>query len=369
MAAPAFVPGLELAEALWKEGVAPVLATEFPDLAHAAALIGPGSEVLGFDDATSTDHHWGPRLLLFLRDEDHAAHAAAIERALRERLPPRVRGWSTSFAPPGPDGSRLLEEPEPGNIHHRVEIWPLDGFFRAALAWDPQAEIEVADWLTFPQQVLLSLTSGRVFRDDVGLESIRARLAWYPRDVWLYLLASCWRRISQDEHLVARAALVGDELGSRVIAARLARDLARLCFLLERRHAPYAKWLGTAFRRLACGPELAPLLERIVAANDWPARERALCDAYRRAAALQNASGLAEPLAEEPTPFYDRPFRVIFANRFSDALCARIVDPEVAELAKLAPIGSLDTWSDSTDLTNPRWRRRLTALYAARRPV
>ncbi|HXK25820.1 MAG TPA: DUF4037 domain-containing protein, partial [Myxococcota bacterium] len=265
MGSPAFVPGLELAQALWTESVAPVLAAEFARLAHAAALIGTGSEVLGFDDATSTDHHWGPRLLLFLREDDRAAHAEAIERALRERLPPRVRGWSTSFAPPGPDGSRKLEEPEPGRINHRVEVWPLRGFFRAALAWDPEAPIQTADWLTFPQQSLLSLTSGRVFHDEVGLEPIRTRLEWYPREVWLYLLASGWRRIAQEEHLVARAALVGDELGSRVIAARLVRDLVRLCFLLDRRYAPYPKWLGSAFRRLACGPELTPLLERVLA--------------------------------------------------------------------------------------------------------
>jgi hypothetical protein len=33
---------------------------------HAAALLDSGSEVLGFDDAMSTDHHWGPRVLLLL---------------------------------------------------------------------------------------------------------------------------------------------------------------------------------------------------------------------------------------------------------------------------------------------------------------
>jgi hypothetical protein len=365
MGSPAFVPGLELAQALWTEGVAPVLAAEFAGLAHAAALIGRGSEVLGFDDETSTDHHWGPRLLLFLGADDCASRGEAIERALRERLPLRVRGWSTSFGPPGPDGSRLLEEPESGRVNHRVEIWPLGGFFRAHLAWDPETAIETPDWLTFPQQALLSLTSGRVFHDELGLEPIRARLAWYPRDVWLYLLASCWRRIAQDEHLVARAGLVGDEIGSRVIAARLTRDLVRLCFLLERRYAPYAKWLGSAFRGLACGNGFAPLLERVLAADDWPARERALCDAYRCAAGLQNASRIVEPLAEEPTPFHGRPFRVIHADRFSDALCARISDPALSELAKLPRIGSLDSWSDSTDLAHPRWRRRLTALYGS----
>jgi len=35
-------------------------------LSDAAGIIGSGSEVLGFDDEMSSDHHWGPRTMLFL---------------------------------------------------------------------------------------------------------------------------------------------------------------------------------------------------------------------------------------------------------------------------------------------------------------
>jgi len=46
---PTFIPGLELARRFYWEGVRPVLDTEFRGLRHSAALIGTGSEVLGFD--------------------------------------------------------------------------------------------------------------------------------------------------------------------------------------------------------------------------------------------------------------------------------------------------------------------------------
>jgi hypothetical protein len=47
------VPGLELSEGFYREAVAPLLPADLP---HSAALLGSGSEVLGFDDEMSRDH-------------------------------------------------------------------------------------------------------------------------------------------------------------------------------------------------------------------------------------------------------------------------------------------------------------------------
>ena len=63
---PTFQPGARLTEQFYWRCVRPILDAQFPGLPHAAALLDGGSEVLGFDDAMSTDHHWGPRVLLFL---------------------------------------------------------------------------------------------------------------------------------------------------------------------------------------------------------------------------------------------------------------------------------------------------------------
>jgi len=80
---------------------------------------------------------------------------------------------------------------------------------------------DAADWLTFPAQLLRTLTASAVYHDGVGeLTALRARLAYYPRDVWLLLLAAGWRRIGQEEHLMPRAGYVDDELGSALIGAR-----------------------------------------------------------------------------------------------------------------------------------------------------
>jgi hypothetical protein len=43
-----FIPGLELNQLYYNEVVGPILAAEFPELAYSSALIGYGSDVLGY---------------------------------------------------------------------------------------------------------------------------------------------------------------------------------------------------------------------------------------------------------------------------------------------------------------------------------
>ena len=63
--------------------------------------------------------------------------------------------------------------------------------------------------------------------------------------------------------------------------------------------------------------------------------------------------------------FYDRPFRVIhFGSDFAGALCRQIQDPEIKTIMGRRLIGSLDQFSDSTDLISHHcWRNALRRLY------
>ena len=75
---PAFIPGLQLAREFYATVVRPLVEEQLPPMRYTAALLGPGSEVAGFDTQRSTDHDWGPRLQVFLSDSDADRHAAAI---------------------------------------------------------------------------------------------------------------------------------------------------------------------------------------------------------------------------------------------------------------------------------------------------
>jgi uncharacterized protein DUF4037 len=355
------VQGLELSRRLYVEAVRPILKRRFPELEHAAALLGSGSEVLGFDDDTSQDHHWGPRVQLFVRD---LAPADDIHEALADELPVAIGGFSTNFGPPDPDGSRHLVPIDRGPVAHRVDVETVGGFMGEQLGFDPLSGIEIADWLVTPSQRLLSVTAGDVFADPIGeLTAARDALAWYPHDVWLLVMAGQWRRISQLEHFMGRSGALGDEAGSRLIAARLVDDLMRLAFLQERRYAPYPKWFGSAYAILD-RPE-QPALETALGAHEWKEREAALSEAYRLVAAAHNELGVTEPLDPEVRQFYGRPFLVPDSSRFVDALRAAITDSAVRAIEHEA--GSINAVSDSTDvLTRPHLWRSLRVLYGGR---
>src|SRR5574339_355633 len=94
-----FIPGRELCELFYREAVQPILRASFPQLKHSAALIGLGSEVLGFDDELSTDHHWGPRVMLFV-EEENQMYSQQITQVLAQNLPYEFHGYSTNFSSP-----------------------------------------------------------------------------------------------------------------------------------------------------------------------------------------------------------------------------------------------------------------------------
>lgn len=343
--------GIELSRRFYQQAVRPLLG----DRPHAAALLGEGSEVLGFDDDVSTDHDFGPRLQVFLP-------AGAGPPSLAG-LPETFEGFPTVFA----DADRLG-----GRASHQVETTTAREFFAARLGADPDAGMGLADWLLTPTQTFATLTAGAVFHDPDGvLARYRSLLRWYPDDVWRYALAAGWLRVAQEEAFVGRAGMTGDDLGSRLVAARLVRELVRLAFLTERRWAPYPKWLGTASGRLRLAGTLGPALAAVTAATGWREREAALVTAAGLVAAATNDLGLAAPLDPAPRRYHTRDIRVLGADRFTVALAGAITDPDLrALLARLGgrrggPIGRLpgtiDQVTDSTEILCDPARRRSAA--------
>jgi len=338
------VPGLELCRSFYEEVVAPAVGAP-----HGAALLGAGSDVLGYDTERSTDHDWGPRCQLFVQASD----LDGVRSRVLPSLPKAYRGRLLAI---GRDGGRL----EPHVVIATLPAW-LDG----ELGWDlGECELTVVDWLLMPQTRLLGITQGAVFADPDGdLADLRRRLAWFPDAVWWWLLACQWQRLSQEEPFVQRTAEVGDQLGSAVLAGRLVRDCMRLALLMGRRYAPYSKWLGTAFAGLPDPDGLGSSLAEAMTADTLLAREEALGRAYQLLGERFNDLSPDTRLDTSLRPFHDRPALVLGADRFAAASLGRVDDPV---LSRLPLVGAVDQLLDCTDvLANPALTSRMRCYYDA----
>ena len=93
-----FVPGLELARTFYQD----VLAGIIGGIPHAAAALGEGSEILGFDTERSTDHSWGPRAQIFVEADAVESLRARIDAHLPDTFrewPVRYYKWQTRAYP------------------------------------------------------------------------------------------------------------------------------------------------------------------------------------------------------------------------------------------------------------------------------
>jgi hypothetical protein len=347
-----FVSGLDLSEGFYRDAVQPILQKEYPQMHYSAALIGDGSEVLGFDSEMSSDHCWGPRCQIFLTRTDCDAYKVQMWRKFSLDLPTTYLGFPTSFTEPNlvDKGTQSLDPQHIGPVNHGIDILPIDQFFENFLGVHINQEIAISAWLVQSSQKLRSIVSGRVFHDDLGLQQIRNRLEWYPRDIWLYILASCWNRIGQEEHLMGRAGLSGDEIGSSLIGSRLVRDIMRLAFYMERKYPPYPKWFGTAFKELQCSAHLMPFLMGAIHSVNWEQRENNLYPAMELMVIHHNSLGITSTLPSRISSFWGRPFKVIWGEKIGKVIAEQIGDPHIQRLATLRPIGSVDLFSDNTDM-------------------
>lgn len=360
-----FISGIELSRRYYQEIVKPILDSEFPELKYSAALIGWGSEVLGYDTEISRDHHWGPRFLLLLSEGDYPGLKDKVSQKLSDKLPYEFMGYSTNFSKSEENGVRIAEKITSGPVNHMIEIYTIKSLWQMLLKFDPYQEITNLDWLTFPQQRLLALTGGEVYYDGLDeLDNIREKFKYYPREIWLYILSSQWSKISEEEDFVGRMGDVGDELGSKIVASRLVSEIMKLCFLLEHKYRPYTKWFGTAFSRLDIAPRLSPILSKVLTSSSWKEREGNLADAYKIVAETHNLLKITEPLPIKVSSYHERPYLVIHGRQFAKAIRDTIKDEQ---LKNLPNIGSIDQFTDISDITENeslcRKSRKLKVVY------
>ncbi len=344
------IKGLKLCRGFFNEAAKPILEQYFSDLIYTAGLIGYGSDVLGYDDEVSRDHMWGPRFYLFLREEDMAKKPAIMGK-FAEKLPYTYKGFSVNFTAPDEkdNGVRHPEFISEGMVSPLIFIMTAEEFLREQLGTADLDALTWADWLSFSEHRLLSLQAGELFHDGLNLRESLHKLKFYPQDVKLWLIASCWDSIASEEAFMRRCADCGDEIGSLLVCGRICERLMRLCFLYEEQFAPYSKWFGTAFSQLNVPQELEDSIAAALHSRNGAEREEQLLRALVVTAKLHNRSGLTGPVEACIRSYFGREIKVIFAENFAEACLKQLADSPLRNVpltGSFSQLAGLSNYSD-----------------------
>ncbi len=359
-----FIKGLELCEAFFFEIAKPILEIEFPALEYSAGLIGYGSDVLGYDDVVSVDHMWGPRFYLFLKKEDMTLKAR-IESVLADNLPYTYQGFSVNFSEPDPNdnGIRHAEFIKKGKVSSLIFIYNFEDFVEDYLGKAHMSVIEIYDWLTFSEHRLLALTAGKLFIDRLGIEEFRKKIKFYPEEVKLFMLASNWSIIAEEQAFAKRCGEVGDDTGSRLVTARIVDRLMRLCFLYEDTYAPYSKWYGTAFSKLSIDSYIKDLIKKALAESELTKREEYLVEAQRLVGRLHNEKKITADIHIKVENYFERDIKVIHADKFVDAIMLKLSGTAFEQMpliATFSQVGNLIALCD-----NNNYAEKVKGIYKA----
>ena len=322
--------------------------------------MGYGSDVLGYDDAVSTDHMWGPRFYLFLEEKDICLQDKLMD-LFETTLPYVYKGFSVNFSKPNQNdnGVRQPEYKDRGCVSPLIWIYTIDEFVKEYLGAMPINELE---WLSISEHRLLGFTAGKLFIDMLNITEIRNKLSFYPHDVKLYLIASQWAIIAEEQAFVRRCSDCGDELGSRIVCSRIVERLMRLCFLYENQYAPYSKWFGRGFRELSVDKKIYDELEMAISANTIQERERHLVNAQVLVAHLHNESAISEPCEILVQKYYGRDIDVIFTDHIAEKVKDKISNATLKQcplIGSLSQIGNLCEVSD-----NPMFCDNIQKIYS-----
>jgi hypothetical protein len=231
--------GLMLAKKYYDHLGAPMLRERFAGLFDrvAVGLVGPGSECFGFDDDISRDHDWGPGFCMWLTADDYQKYGKDLQKAYEE-LPKVFQGF-------GP------RQPSPGE-EFRVGVCPIETFYATYTGlYHPPATIK--EWLLIPESSLAMCTNGQVFSDKLGQFSQRRQtlLAFYPEDVRLKKIASrCFTMAQSGQYNLPRSLKRGELFAANWALSEFCVETMCLIFLLNKRYAPFHKWMHRAVKDL-----------------------------------------------------------------------------------------------------------------------
>ena len=231
--------GLALARSYYEAVGRPALEKSVPELLArmAVGLAGEGSECFGFDDEWSRDHDWGPSFCIWLSRDDYQNYGARVQ-AVYDSLPGEIEGFAARQDGPLSRG--------------RVGCLCAPDWYKRYTGM-PEGPQTLAQWRRVPEAFLATATNGEIFNDPSGrFSAVRNRLLlFYPEDVRIKKIVARAAVMAQaGQYNYARSIKRGETVAAQLSLAEFTRAALSMVYLLNRRYAPFYKWLHRGLRGL-----------------------------------------------------------------------------------------------------------------------
>jgi len=326
-----FVKGRTLSNQFYTEVILPVLI----DINHDAVLIGEGSDVLGLDQHISTDHDWGPRVTIFVSNDDEIQ--PTLEKVLAN-LPEKFLEFP------------IIVDENTNNI----QVTTAKQWLHNNLSINDIYNLTYSDWLSLPQQHLLQFVGGIAFSDSLGdYKKVKQILTWFPDDVWRWAMASQWYLIWSSERLIQRTLEAEDYLGSQLILQKVIRYIIEMNFLQCKQYKPYDKWLGSVFVKLKDFSLFKENIIGIFSTNNTIKQIQLLQQMLVRLGENHNNLGLSKVVDPKIVPYEVgvnnaiRPYKIFNSSDYKDACIESIEDPTLQNLIFVGTVDQMTNVSDA----------------------
>ena len=300
--------GLALSRAYYEQVGRPMLEKRFPGQLDrmAIGLAGDGSECLGFDDALSRDHDWGPSFCIWLTNEDYVTFGQELQRAY-DSLPGEFGGFPARRVFAGGEG--------------RVGVLRIADFYRQFIGMARVPE-SVAEWSRLPEPFLAKATNGAVFADPLGkFSAIRqGLLQYYPEDVRLKKISVRAATMAQSgQYNYPRCLQRGEKVAAACALGEFVQAACSMVYLLNHRYMPFYKWAHRGLKELPILSGVHSWLAELCAAPD----EKAAVAAIEQVCSMVRQEWARQHIAEGSSDFL---------IDYSPAIAAKIQDERLRSL-------------------------------------
>lgn len=236
--------------------MAEVIHESFPDYESriAVGVVGEGSDCFGFDDEISADHDYGIGLCLWLLDADYEKIGASLQQAYEEAL----LQYGQTHSQNGSSVDMFIDG--------RRGVFRIRDFYFMLLGVELPADLSVSEifWEGVSEEKLAVAVNGEIYRDDMRVftEVRDTLLAYYPDRVWKKRLAVELYHFSQNaQSNYARMMARQDYVTANICVMQAVKSAMAIVYLLNKKYAPYYKWMRRGMDTLDILPELGQILD------------------------------------------------------------------------------------------------------------